>query len=294
MMDIRVLTYFIAIVQTGSISNAAQSLHITQPTLSRQIKELEQELDTILFYRGSREIQLTEAGQYLYNRALEITSLVKKTEDTLRPTEMISGDLYIGAAESQSLEPIARAIASLTSQYPNTRVHIQSGNADHILEQLQDGIQDVGITFGRYSTKKFDSLPLLNRDSWGILVPRFHPLASKEELVLSDVLAYPLIVSSQSNVDKSIFAGLSDYRIVATYNLLYNASLLVKAGVGIALCLDGIVDTSYDGSGLVFRLLDLSRDSLQLLWKKGVVLSPIAKRFIEILEEDLENANLDR
>ncbi|HEM4275699.1 LysR family transcriptional regulator [Streptococcus suis] len=293
-MDIRVLTYFIAIVQTGSISNAAQRLHITQPTLSRQIKELEQELDTILFYRGSREIQLTEAGQYLYNRALEITSLVKKTEDTLRPTEMISGDLYIGAAESQSLEPIARAIASLTSQYPNTRVHIQSGNADHILEQLQDGIQDVGITFGRYSTKKFDSLPLLNRDSWGILVPRFHPLASKEELVLSDVLAYPLIVSSQSNVDKSIFAGLGDYRIVATYNLLYNASLLVKAGVGIALCLDGIVDTSYDGSGLVFRPLGLSTDSLQLLWKKGVVLSPIAKRFIEILEEDLENANFDR
>ncbi|WP_105096469.1 LysR family transcriptional regulator [Streptococcus suis] len=293
-MDIRVLTYFIAIVQTGSISNAAQSLHITQPTLSRQIKELEQELDTILFYRGSREIQLTEAGQYLYNRALEITSLVKKTEDTLRPTEMISGDLYIGAAESQSLEPIARAIASLTNQYPNTRVHIQSGNADHILEQLQDGIQDVGITFGRYSTKKFDSLPLLNRDSWGILVPRSHPLASKEELVLSDVLAYPLIVSSQSNVDKSIFAGLGDYRIVATYNLLYNASLLVKAGVGIALCLDGIVDTSYGGSGLVFRPLDLSTDSLQLLWKKGVVLSPIAKRFIEILEEDLENANLDR
>ncbi|HHT7796053.1 TPA: LysR family transcriptional regulator [Streptococcus suis] len=293
-MDIRVLTYFIAIVQTGSISNAAQRLHITQPTLSRQIKELEQELDTILFYRGSREIQLTEAGQYLYNRALEITSLVKKTEDTLRPTEMISGDLYIGAAESQSLEPIARAIASLTSQYPNTRVHIQSGNADHILEQLQDGIQDVGITFGRYSTKKFDSLPLLNRDSWGILVPRFHPLASKEELVVSDVLAYPLIVSSQSNVDKSIFAGLGDYRIVATYNLLYNASLLVKAGVGIALCLDGIVDTSYGGSGLVFRPLDLSRDSLQLLWKKGVVLSPIAKRFIEILEEDLENTNLDR
>ncbi|HEL2146830.1 TPA: LysR family transcriptional regulator [Streptococcus suis] len=293
-MDIRVLTYFIAIVQTGSISNAAQSLHITQPTLSRQIKELEQELDTILFYRGSREIQLTEAGQYLYNRALEITSLVKKTEDTLRPTEMISGDLYIGAAESQSLDCIAKAIAILTNQYPNIKVHIQSGNADHILEQLQDGIQDVGITFGRYSTKKFDSLPLLNRDSWGILVPRSHPLASKEELVLSDVLAYPLIVSSQSNVDKSIFAGLGDYRIVATYNLLYNASLLVKAGVGIALCLDGIVETSYGGSGLVFRPLDLSRDSLQLLWKKGVVLSPIAKRFIEILEEDLENTNLDR
>ncbi|MFM0816927.1 LysR family transcriptional regulator [Streptococcus suis] len=293
-MDIRVLTYFIAIVQTGSISNAAQSLHITQPTLSRQIKELEQELDTVLFYRGSREIQLTEAGQYLYNRALEITSLVKKTEDTLRPTEMISGDLYIGAAESQSLEPVARAIATLTSQYPNTRVHVQSGNADHILEQLQDGIQDVGITFGRYSTKKFDSLPLVNRDRWGILVPRFHPLASKEELVLSDVLAYPLIVSSQSNVDKSIFAGLGDYRIVATYNLLYNASLLVKAGVGIALCLDGIIDTSYEESELVFRPLDLSTDSLQLLWKKGAVLSPIAKRFIEILAENLESTDSDR
>ena len=166
-MDIRVLTYFIAIVQTGSISNAAQTLHITQPTLSRQIKELEQELDTILFYRGSREIQLTEAGQYLYNRALEISSLVKKTEDTLRPTETISGDLYIGTAESQSLDVIAKAIAALTKQYPHVNVHIQSGNADHILEQLQDGILDFGITFGRYSTKKFDSLPLVNRDRWG-------------------------------------------------------------------------------------------------------------------------------
>ena len=166
-MDIRVLTYFIAIVQTGSISNAAQTLHITQPTLSRQIKELEQELDTILFYRVSREIQLTEAGQYLYNRALEISSLVKKTEDTLRPTETISGDLYIGTAESQSLDVIAKAIAALTKQYPHVNVHIQSGNADHILEQLQDGIHDFGITFGRYSTKKFDSLPLVNRDRWG-------------------------------------------------------------------------------------------------------------------------------
>ena len=284
-MDIRVLHYFVTLVQTKSITNAAITLHITQPTLSRQLKELEGELGTILFHRGSREIQLTEDGQYLYNRALEILALVNKTKSVIMPAEEIAGDLYIGAAETQSLDALAQAIAELTATYPQTKVHMQSGNADHILEQLQQGIHDFGVSFGHFSQQKFDSLNLTNRDKWGLLIPRQHPLAQTPNPSLKDALAYPLIVSSQSNIDTSILAGLGDYRIVATYNLLYNAALMVKAGVGIALCLDGIIDTTYENCELVFIPLEASTDSLQVLWKKGTSLSPVAKKFLEILKE---------
>ncbi|MEY8699874.1 LysR family transcriptional regulator [Streptococcus ferus] len=286
-MDIRVLNYFITLVQTKSISNAASVLHITQPTLSRQLKELEEELGTVLFHRGSREIQLTEDGQYLYNRALEIVTLVNKTKSTIMPAEEIAGDLYIGAAETQSLDVLAQAMAQLTATYPHTKVHMQSGNADHILEQLQQGIHDLGVSFGPFSQQKFDSLPLTNRDNWGLLMPRQHPLAQIPNPSLKDASAYPLIVSAQSNIDTTILAGLGDYRIVATYNLLYNAALMVKAGVGIALCLDGIIDTTYENSELVFIPLEASNDSLQVLWKKGTSLSPVAKTFLDILKEEL-------
>ena len=165
-MDIRVLNYFVTIVQTKSISNAADALHVTQPTLSRQIKELEDELDTILFHRGSREIQLTDDGQYLYNRAIEILALVEKTENNIRKSDGIAGDIYIGAAESQSLDIVARAIKTLTEQYPDIRVHIRSGNADDILEHLNRGVYDLGITIGSYDIKKYNHLALDNRDRW--------------------------------------------------------------------------------------------------------------------------------
>lgn len=190
-MDIRVLNYFITIVQTKSITNAAEALHITQPTLSRQIKDLEEELDTVLFHRGSREIQLTSDDQYLYNRAVDIVSLVDKTQNNFRRTQDIAGDLYIGAAESQSLNIVSQAIAKLTQTYPQTRVHLQSGNADNILEQLNQGVHDFSITFGSYSNQKYDSLPLPNQDYWGLLVPRNHPLTRLEQITLKDAVAYP-------------------------------------------------------------------------------------------------------
>lgn len=226
-----------------SISNAADALHVTQPTLSRQIKELEDELDTILFHRGRREIQLTDDGQYLYNRAIEILALVEKTENNIRKTDSIAGDIYIGAAESPSLDIVFRATRTLTEQYPDIRVHIRSGNADDILEHLNKGVYDLGITIGSYDIKKYNHLALDNRDHWGALVPKGHPLTLIEKPNLTDALAYPLITSAQTSTEPSALAGLGDYRIVATYNLLYNALLLVKAGVEIALCLGNIIDT---------------------------------------------------
>ncbi|MEY8462660.1 LysR family transcriptional regulator [Streptococcus merionis] len=288
-MDIRVLNYFVTIVQTKSITNAANALHVTQPTLSRQIKDLEEELDTILFRRGSREIRLTDDGQYLYNRAIEILALVEKTENNIRKSDSIAGDIYIGAAESPSLDVVARAIKTLTEQYPDIRVHIRSGNADDILEHLNKGVYDLGITIGSYDTKKYNHLALENRDCWGALVPKGHPLTAIETPRLVDALAYPLIASAQTNAEPSALAGLGDYHIVATYNLLYNASLLVKSGVGIALCLGDIIDTSYPDSELTFvPFAEHNHDTLQILWKKQNTQSPSTKQFLKIIREEVE------
>lgn len=288
-MDIRVLNYFVTIVQTKSISNAANTLHVTQPTLSRQIKDLEEELDTILFHRGSREIQLTDDGQYLYNRAIEILALVEKTENNIRKSEEISGEIYIGAAETHSLDIVATVIKKMTDQYPEIRIHIRSGNADDILEHLNKGVYDLGITIGDFDNRKYNALALKNRDQWGVLVPKNHPLTKFDIVELADILSYPLITSAQTNNDLRELAGLGDYHIVATYNLLYNASLLVKAGLGIAICLGDIINTSYTDSELIFiPFATQKHDSLQILWKKQSTQSPSTKLFLKLMQEEIE------
>lgn len=288
-MDIRVLNYFVTIVQTKSISNAANTLHVTQPTLSRQIKDLEEELDTVLFHRGSREIQLTDDGQYLYNRAIEILALVEKTENNIRKSEEISGEIYIGAAETHSLDIVATVIKKMTDQYPEIRIHIRSGNADDILEHLNKGVYDLGITIGDFDNRKYNALTLKNRDQWGVLVPKNHPLTKFDKVELTDILSYPLITSAQTNNDLRELAGLGDYHIVATYNLLYNASLLVKAGLGIAICLGDIINTSYTDSELKFIPFTTQKnDSLQILWKKQSTQSPSTKLFLKLMQEEIE------
>lgn len=288
-MDIRVLNYFVTIVQTKSISNAANTLHVTQPTLSRQIKDLEEELDTVLFHRGSREIQLTDDGQYLYNRAIEILALVEKTENNIRKSEEISGEIYIGAAETHSLDIVATVIKKMTDQYPEIRIHIRSGNADDILEHLNKGVYDLGITIGDFDNRKYNALTLKNRDQWGVLVPKNHPLTKFDKVELADILSYPLITSAQTNNDLRELAGLGDYHIVATYNLLYNASLLVKAGLGIVICLGDIINTSYTDSELKFiPFATQKNDSLQILWKKQSTQSPSTKLFLKLMQEEIE------
>lgn len=288
-MDIRVLNYFVTIVQTKSISNAANTLHVTQPTLSRQIKDLEEELDTVLFHRGSREIQLTDDGQYLYNRAIEILALVEKTENNIRKSEEISGEIYIGAAETHSLDIVATVIKKMTDQYPEIRIHIRSGNADDILEHLNKGVYDLGITIGDFDNRKYNALTLKNRDQWGVLVPKNHPLTKFDKVELADILSYPLITSAQTNNDLRELAGLGDYHIVATYNLLYNASLLVKAGLGIAICLGDIINTFYTDSELKFiPFATQKHDSLQILWKKQSTQSPSTKLFLKLMQEEIE------
>ena len=280
-MDIRVLNYFVTIVQHKSITHAAQSLHVTQSTLSRQMKELEEELGVTLLIRGSREIQLTEQGQYLYNRALEILSLVEKTEQTIRLDDEVVGTISIGAAESQSLNLIAKTMKELADTFPKIQFSIFSGNADEVQEKLDAGLLDFGIIIGEVNTKKYNHYQLENHDKWGVLVPNNHPLATKNSVSYVEIFPYPLIVSAQSNIDHSIFAGLGDYHIIATYTLLYNASLLVEAGLGIAICLDGIVQTP----SLTFVSFDVENpDKINLIWRRFSKQSKAANMFLHTLE----------
>ncbi len=287
-MNIRVLKYFVTIVETQNISRAAKILHITQPTLSRQIKELEEELGTSLFSRGSRRIQVTDDGHYLYNRAIDILNLVNKTESNLKRSEHVSGDLYIGAAESQSLDVLARAIKDLLAAHPHINCHFYSGNADDLLERLNHGLLDFAVTIGPFDHKKYDSLALKNRDRWGVLVPKGHPLTQKAHIELADTFAYPLILSAQTSQSPFTLGDDAPIKVVATYTLLYNASTLVKEGVGIAICLDGIVQTDFEASPLTFLPFEQENtDSLQILWKKEGVQSNLARHFLASLKNRL-------
>lgn len=286
-MDIRVLNYFVTIAKEKNITRAAETLLITQPTLSRQIRDLEEELGVVLFRRSSRELQLTEDGQYLYNRALEILSLVNKTQENLTRKGDIAGNLTLGTAESASLELIARASESLTSLYPQVRLHFRSGNADAVYEDLNQGKLDFGIIFASKVPSKYQFLSLPRKDRWCLIVPKVHELAGLDQVSLSQAINYPLIVSAQADLDYRIFAGLGDYRIVATYNLLYNAGLLVKAGVGLAIGLDGILQ---DPDLLAIPFEDQENEKLFLIWRDQRDLTATQQAFIEEVQVQLEES----
>lgn len=286
-MDIRVLNYFVTIVQQKSITNAARSLHVTQPTLSRQIRELEEELGAPLLIRGSREVQMTEQGQFLYNRALEILALVKKTEQSIRFDDEISGTISIGAAESQSLATVAYVASNLTQNHSQLQFSFFSGNADEVQEKLGSGLLDFGVILGEVNHKKYDSLPLGKGEQWGVLVPNSHQLTAKHQVTFEDIAPYPIIVSSQANKDVKWRSIFKDFHIAGSYNLLFNAALLVEAGMGIAIGLDGIVNRA----GLSFIPFDTPmEENLNLIWRRYSHQPKIAKVFLDALKDNILDA----
>lgn len=232
-MEIRVLRYFLAIAREESISGAATFLHITQPTLSRQIMELEEELGVKLLVRGNRKITLTNEGRLLHKRAEEIISLVDKVElEFDNPNEIISGDIYIGSGETEAMRLIARTAHHFHQKYPNVRYHLFSGNADDVTEKLDKGLLDFGILIEPANIQKYDYAQIPATDVWGLLMRKDSALASQSTINPKDLCNIPLIISRQTLVDKAISKWLQDsnekLNIIATYNLVYNASLLVE------------------------------------------------------------------
>ena len=291
-MELRVLRYFVAVAREESITGAAESLHVTQPTLSRQLMELEEELGKKLFIRGSRKLTLTDEGVLLRKRAEEIIELVEKTEtEIITSDEIINGDIYIGGGETDAMRIIAQTAKKLQKEYPNIRYHIFSGNADDVTERLDKGLLDFGILIEPADIKKYEYIKLPATDIWGLLMRKDSPLASCDTIKPENLLNIPLLCSRQSMVGKEIseWIGL-DYdklNIVTTYNLVYNASLMVEEGIGYALSPDKLVNTT-GNSVLCFKPLEPKLEvGLNIVWKKSQIFSKAAKKFLERLEMEV-------
>lgn len=292
-MEIRVLKYFLAVAREGSITAAANSLHLTQPTLTRQLQDLEKELKQQLFIRGKHKITLTSEGLILRKRAQEIVDMVEKTQAEFQSiTDVLSGDIYIGGGETDSMKYIAEIIKEIQTEYPDIKFHIQSGNAEDITEKLDKGLLDFGILIQPVDLSKYDHLTLPEKDVWGVVMRKDSPPAVKQSIKLEDLRGLPLLNSRQATRKTSSknefiewFQGEYDsMNTVATFNLVYNAAVMVKKGVGYAITLDKLVDTSTE-SELCFRPLCPTLESgLDIAWKKHQVFSPAAKLFLEKLQ----------
>lgn len=290
-MELRVLQYFLAVAREQSVSGAAAYLHLSQPTLSRQLKDLEDELGKQLFLRGNRKITLTEEGMLLRKRAEEIMDLVWKTEREITLNdERVAGDIYIGAGETDAIRILVRAAGALQREHPQIRVHIASGDSADVTEELDKGLIDFGILLDPKDLSKYDYLRIPEKDVWGVLMRRDAPLAQKDAIRPEDLWDKPLILSRQHREGSALSLWLNrneaDLRIVATYSLLYNGSILVDEGIGYAITLDKILNTQ--GSNLCFRpLTPALQAELCIVWKKYQVFTKAAELFLHAVHKSL-------
>ncbi|WP_294468454.1 LysR family transcriptional regulator [uncultured Anaerofustis sp.] len=288
-MELRVLRYFLAVAREENITAAAGVLHITQPTLSKQLMDLENELGKQLFIRGKRKITLTEEGMFLRKRAQEIVELADKTQsEFLSNEEMISGDIYIGGGETDAMRIVAKTAKELQKNYPGIKYHLYSGNAQDVTERLDKGLLDFGILIGSSNLNKYDYLKLPVTDTWGLLMKKDSPLAEKDIISSEDLKGIPLIVSIQAlkNNELSGWSGYNfeDLNIVATYNLVYNASLMVDEGLGYVLTLDKLVNTAGKSKFCFIPLKPKLEANLYIVWKKYQVFSKATEKFIDVLQ----------
>ncbi len=277
-MDIRTMQYYLAVVREGTISAAAEALHVAQPSLSRQMKELEKELGAELFVRGNRRITLTAEGVVLRKRAEEMVRLLQVTEEEIsRIKNHVSGPIRIGAGESRSFHYLSRTAANMAAQHPDIRFHITSGDTQDLMNELADSLIDFAVIFTDVDHSLYESIPLPAEDSFAVLMKKDSPLAEKEEIRMSDLKDCPLIVSRAS---QPLFSG-TRLNIVATYNLIYNASLMVEDGLGYAICFDRLINTTGDSRLCIRPLVPRIENGGSLIWKKYQVFSPAVRLFIE-------------
>lgn len=289
-MDLKSLRYFLAIAEDGSISAAAESLNLSQPNISRQMTLLEKELGAKLFERGSRRIVLTEEGTLLRRRAVEILQLADTAVTEIGSAgKDVIGTVRIGCGETDAMRVVARAIRRFSETHPMVRFELHSGNAEDVSDLLERGLVDFGVLIEPTDKTRYDYLSFPTDIRWGALVRRDDPLARMYGVSPSDISGRRVIVSRQNMAANGISGWMGpdfpEPDVVATYNLLFNASLLVSEGVGIALCLEGIVNTSGD-SDLVFVPFEPElRVGMSLVWKKNSVQGRAQRLFLDGLRE---------
>ena len=285
-MDIRIMEYYLAVVREGNISAAAQTLHVSQPGLSRQMRDLEEELDVTLFERGSRRIRLTEEGMILRRRAEEMVHLMQMTEGEIsRAHHNVSGEIHIGAGESRSFHHISETAGKIHAQYPDIRFTITSGDTADLMEQLESGLIDVALIFTDYDHDQYQGIRLPQEDRLGVLMRRDDPLAGKDVISVHDMKDQPLIIPRAAAGLLSSDPALADMKIVTVYNLIYNASLFVEDGVGYAIGFDGLINVSGD-SALAFRPLETQIiQAATVIWKKYESFTPAVNLFLNYMKQ---------
>lgn len=288
-MEIRVLRYFLETAREENMTRAAERLYISQPTISKQLGELEKELGVKLFKRSNYNIKLTDAGMLLRERAEDILSLVDKTLEEFKSLDHLnSGDIYVGAPESEAMEKFARAVSDLQKRYPKIRCNIYSGNMQDVCEKLDKGLLDFAIVMNYVDLKKYNYLPMMTEDTWGVVLRRDDPLAENEAFTISMLKDLPLICSRQwvdYELPQWLGSDSNEVNITATYNLPYNGAVMAKAGIGYAMILDKLVQTEGD-SELVFRpLLGVPKAELYIIWRKYQTFTPVSELLVRELRE---------
>ena len=289
-MEIRVLKYFLTVAEIGNITKAANSMHLTQPTLSRQLQDLERELGQKLFVRGSKSVTLTPEGMVLRRRAQEIMELVEKTENEFFSIkDDVSGDIFIGAGETKTIKLIADVMKTLQKKYQKIKFHIVSGDSEDLSEKLDKGILDFCIFIEPFVPDEYNYINLSEKDTWGILLRQDDPLAKKESIKVEDIINLPILISRQA-IKKSFennpildwFGDNFDkMHIAGTYNLLYNAAIMTENEIGYALGLDRLIADTLN-SPLTFRPLNPKLQvCVSIAWKKNQVFSKAAKLFLD-------------
>lgn len=281
-MELRVLRYFVAVANERNITRAAESLHVSQPTLSKQLMDLEDELDLTLFMRGNRTITLTEDGEYFLRKTREILALVDNTVANLHTREQLSGELHIGANESPQLEHLAQIFADIRSENPDTRFHLQGMNTDQSFERLDKGLLDFVVSVGLVNAERYEQLRLPWTDKGMLLMPKDHPLAEKESVMGADLENYPIIAFGQeySYTDLANWLGTSPDKLnfAGSFNVPSVGIQMTQAGLGLAFCLEGIPLAD----DLTARPLEPAAEpGLRLIWKKDQPMSSLAEEFLE-------------
>lgn len=285
-MELRTLRYFLAAAQEENITKAADILHVTQPTLSRQMMDLERELGVTLMLRGKNGLTLTDDGIFFRQRAQEIVELADRLEKSfVERQNNISGMVVIGASETVGSQTLARLIKEFSRKYPAVQFTLYNETVDNIKDRLDKGLVDIGLLLEPVDVTKFDYVRLSQQDIWGLLVRDDHPLTEKESLTADDVAPYPLILPLRDNIRVEIIHWLGrdekELTIPLFYTLLSNAALMVAEGLGCAFCMDGALAIRSDPR-LRFIPLEPRRVTHSVLvWKKNKIFSPATSLFIQ-------------
>lgn len=291
-MEIKALRYFLAVAREENMTRASETLHVSQPTLSKTIKALEAELGARLFERHAFSLRLTDAGMLLRKRADDLVTMADKISAEFEGMNLITGgDVYFGLAESWQIRHLARVIRKFGEKFPDFRYHITSGDTEQVTEKLDRGLLDFAVLVEPPDPSRYESLLMPEKDVWGLIFPSTDPLAEKERIEAEDLIGLPLYCSEQSiRADLPRWCGGEVERLTfrGTFRLAYNASVFAREGLGYLLTFDHLIDTG-PGSGLVFRPLFPALESpLYLIWRRDQVFTPIAQYFLDEMREYCE------